>query len=124
MADSPDPFGSRTEPDSTQVHHLSSEDERNGKKALNKAKRDAKRAKRAAAKAAEEAAYQAGKEARRKRNEALKVKVVDGNVVDESGRIIRPYSRAESFFDNKPLVYTLLIVFIVICLLATVLLMS
>jgi FKBP-type peptidyl-prolyl cis-trans isomerase len=123
MADSPDPFGNRAELDSAQAHHLTSDDERNEKKVLNKAKRDTKKAKRAAAKAAEEANYQAGKEARRKRNEALKVKVIDGNVVDESGRVIRPYSRAEQFFDNKVLVYALLIVFILVCLIATIMLM-
>jgi phosphoribosylamine--glycine ligase len=105
-----------------QAFALTSEDKENAKKTLNKSKRDVKRARRAAANAAEEAALKARKEARRKRNEELKITVVDGNVVDNQGRIIRPYTRAEQFFDNKILVYILLGVFILVCLAAVVLL--
>jgi vacuolar-type H+-ATPase subunit E/Vma4 len=123
MADSPDPFGSKEASNNTTARHITSEDERDERKALNRAKRDAKRTKREAAKAAEEAMEEAKREARRKRNEALKVKVIDGYVIDESGRIIRPYTRAERFLDNKPLVYALLIVFIIICLALTVVMM-
>jgi hypothetical protein len=99
-------------------------DEKDAKKALNKAKRDAKRAKRIARDDAERAGLEARKEERRKRQEALKITVIDGNVVDSEGRVIRPYTRAEQFFDNKPLVYAILIVFILVCLAATVLLMQ
>jgi hypothetical protein len=84
---------------------------------LTKAKRDARRAKRAAAKAAEKAADDARRETARARREALKVTIVDGNVVDDQGRILRPYSRIEQFLDNKPLVYSLLIVTIIACVL-------
>ncbi|MDR0347344.1 MAG: hypothetical protein LBH56_03105 [Coriobacteriales bacterium] len=109
---------------SSPPHPQSPEDAALEKKALNRAKRDTKRAKAAAAKAAAKAAEEAEKQARHKRKEALKVVVVDGNVVDEDGRIIRPYTRAERFFDNKPLVYTLLIAFIIICLVLSTMLMG
>jgi hypothetical protein len=110
--------------DSAQPLYLTSEDRKDAKKALNKAKHENKKAKRAAAQAAEKAAEEAKREARLKRKEALKITVVDGNVIDNEGRVIRPYSRAERFFDSKKLVYAVLIAFIAICLALTVLMMS
>jgi hypothetical protein len=121
MMESPSSLEETTPVDGNQPATPVFEDTEEGRKALKKAKRDAKRAKRAAAKAAEKAADEARREAGRKRNEALKVTVVDGNVVDKQGRIIRPYTRAEQFLDNKLLVYALLIAFIIICLLLTAL---
>ena len=114
---SPDGVDQKTARDSAQSPNLTSEDARDTRKALNRAKRDAKNARRAAAKAAEKAAEEAAREAARKRKEELKVTVVDGNVVDQEGRVIRPYTRVEWFLDNKPLVYSLLLAFIALCLL-------
>jgi hypothetical protein len=100
-----------------------SEDKKAVRKALNKAKWEKKKAKRTAARAAEKAQDQERRDAARKRKEALAITIVDGNVVDEQGRVIRPYTRTERFLDNKPLVYTLLIVFIIVCLLLTLMFM-
>jgi hypothetical protein len=113
---SPDGVDQKTAQSSVQPPALTSEDVKNARKALNRAKRDAKNARRAAAKAAEKAAEEAAREAARKRREELKVTVVDGNVVDQEGRVIRPYTRVEWFLDNKPLVYSLLLGFIALCL--------
>jgi hypothetical protein len=90
------------------------------RKELNKAKRDAKRARREAAKEAEREVLQARKEEQQRKKEAMKVIVVDGYVVDLEGNRIRPYTRAERFFDNKPLCYSILIAFILLCLLVLV----
>ena len=76
------------------------------RKDLNKAKKEAKKARREAQKAAEKAADAADRAARLRRNEELKVTVVDGQVVDQHGNVIRPYTRGEWFFDNKPLSYS------------------
>jgi hypothetical protein len=73
------------------------------KKEANKAKRTVKRARRAAARQAEEDRLAARKAARKKAAEELRISIVDGNVVDKQGNIIRKYSRGERFFDNKPL---------------------
>jgi hypothetical protein len=92
------------------------------RKALNKAKSNGKRARREARKAAEKVVEEARVEAARKRKEAMKVTVVDGNVVDQDGNVVRPYSRIESILDNKPLMYTSLVGFIVLCLVLTMVL--
>jgi hypothetical protein len=124
MADSTSPEKDTAAVDKSQQPVRVPEGTQGDRKALNKARRDDRRARKAAAQAAEEAALVARREAARKRKEALKITVVDGNVVDDEGRVIRPYSRAERFLDNKPLVYSLLIAFIIACLILTVLFMG
>lgn len=86
---------------------LTSEDEARARKELNKAKKEAKKARKAARKAAEKAAEAEEKAERKRKQEELKVIVVDGQVVDQHGNPIRPYTRSEWFFDNKPLCYTI-----------------
>ncbi|MDR0501015.1 MAG: hypothetical protein LBG97_07260 [Coriobacteriales bacterium] len=90
------------------------------RKKLNKLKRDAKRARKAEVKEAERKAAQDAankrKEAKRQRDEAMKVTVVDGYVVDNLGNRLRPYSKAEWFFDNKPLCYGVLVLFFLACI--------
>jgi hypothetical protein len=92
------------------------EDAAAAKAAASKAKRDRKRARRVAARQAEENRLAAGKAARKKRAEELRISVVDGNVVDEKGNVIRKYSRSEWFFDNKPLAFSVAIGIIVLSL--------
>ena len=92
------------------------------RKALNKARSKAKKARQEASKEASKVADEARAEAARQRKEAMKVIVVDGNVVDQDGKVIRPYSRIESILDNKPLMYTVLVTFIVGCIILSMVL--
>jgi hypothetical protein len=92
------------------------EDAAAAKKALGKAKRAAKRERRAAAYKAEEEVLAARKAAKKKAAAELRLSIVDGNVVDKDGNIIRKYTRSERFFDNKPLAFSVAIGMIVVSL--------
>jgi hypothetical protein len=88
------------------------EDPAEARRVQNKAKRDAKRERRRAADRAEAELRAQKRQAEREKAQAFKASIVDGYVVDGNGKRLRRYSRAERFFDNKPLCYGLLITFI------------
>ncbi|MDR1087912.1 MAG: hypothetical protein LBL23_01335 [Coriobacteriales bacterium] len=108
------PDASSVEGESEELMAVIIEDPAQAKRAQNKAKRDAKRERRRAADRAEAELRAQKRQAEREKAQAFKASIVDGYVVDGNGRRLRRYTRAERFFDNKPLCYGLLITFIVL----------